>query len=237
MRRREVIAGLGAAAAWPRPARAQPSPMKRIGALVIGNADVPSFQKELREGLSELGRIEGRHYVIELRSANGQLSRLAELAAELVRLKVDVIVALFTPCGLAAKEATRDIPIVILTGDPLGTGLVDSLSRPGGNVTGLSQMAPQTHLKCAELFRDMLPAARRIGLLVNDADPLFAKSLLEEVRRLGSASGIRVEPVVVIRSPEELETVFATVAKQMDAVIFQASLPTTRMVELTTAHR
>src|SRR3954471_11064040 len=167
MKRRGVIAGLGAAAAWPRPARAQPAPMKRIGALVIGNADVPSFQKELREGLSELGRIEGRHYVIELRSANGQLSRLAALAAELVRLKVDVIVALFTPCGLAAKEATRDIPIVILTGDPLGTGLVRSLTRPGANVTGLSQMAHQTHLKCVELFQDMLLGARRISLLVN----------------------------------------------------------------------
>src|SRR6478735_7932938 len=182
MRRREVIAGLGATAAWPRPARAQPAPMKRIGALVIGNADVPSFQKELREGLSELGRIEGRHYVIELRSANGQLSRLAELA----RLKVDVIVALFTPCGLAAKEATRDIPIVILTGDPLGTGLVDSLSRPGGNVTGLSQMAAETHGKCLELFRDMLPSARRLAVMINAADPLFATSLLKEVRRAGS---------------------------------------------------
>ena len=121
MRRREVIAGLGATAVWPRPG-ARRRHHEAHSALVIGNADVPSFQKELREGLSELGRIEGRHYVIELRSANGQLSRLAELAAELVRLKVDVIVALFTPCGLAAKEATRDIPIVFLTGDPLGPG-------------------------------------------------------------------------------------------------------------------
>jgi putative ABC transport system substrate-binding protein len=100
----------------------------RIGALVIGLADLPSFQKELREDLRELGRIEGRDYVLELRSAEGELGRLPSLAAELVRLKVDVIVALFTPCGLAAKEATREIPIVVLTGDPLGTGLVSGLS-------------------------------------------------------------------------------------------------------------
>src|SRR3954451_14733467 len=139
MKRREFIIG-GAAAAWPMGAWAQQSQMKRIGALVIGNADVPSFSKELREGLAELGHIEGQNYVLELRSAEGHLSRLPELAADLVRLKVDVIVALFTPCALAAKQATREIPIVILSGDPLGTGLVQSPSRPGANTTGLSQM-------------------------------------------------------------------------------------------------
>jgi putative ABC transport system substrate-binding protein len=204
---------------------------------VIGNADVPSLQKELREGLSELGRIEGRHYVVELRSAEGQLSRLAELAAELVRLKVDVIVALFTPCGLAAKQATREIPIVVLTGDPLGTGLVESLSRPGGNVTGLSQMAPQTHLKCAELFRDMLPAARRVGLLVFEADHLFAKSLLEEARVVGSGTGMEVGPIVAVRGLDGVAAAVAKLAGETDALIFQASLPTTQMVELTVAHR
>jgi len=118
MKRRNFIALLGGATAWPLAARAQQqSAMKRIGVLVIGNADVPSFGKELREGLRELGRIEGQHYVIEFRSAEGQLSRLPELAVELVRLKVDVIVALFTPCALAAKQATREIPIVGLTTD------------------------------------------------------------------------------------------------------------------------
>src|SRR5437762_3469253 len=160
MRRRKFLGVLTAAvASWPLATRAQSPQMKRIGALVIGNADVPSFRKELREGLRELGRVEGQHYVIELRSAEGQLSRLPELAAELVRLKVDVIVALFTPCALAAKQATRDIPIVILAGDPLGTGLVQSLSRPGANVTGLSQMGAETHGKCVELFSDLLPSA------------------------------------------------------------------------------
>src|SRR4029078_3309138 len=114
--------------------------VRRIGALTIGNADAPSFLRSLNEGLRELDRVEGRDYMIELRSAEGQLGRLPQLAEELVQLKVDVIVALFTPCALAAQKATRDIPIVILSGDPLGTGLVQSLSRPGANITGLSQM-------------------------------------------------------------------------------------------------
>src|SRR6188472_270553 len=179
MRRRHFIAMLGSAAAgWPAIARAQQPQMKRIGALVIGNADVPSFSKELREGLAELGHIEGQNYVLELRSAEGQLSRLPEIAADLVRLKGDVIVALFTPCALAAKQATREIPIVILSGDPLGTGLVESLSRPGANITGLSQMGAETLGKCVELFRDMLPSARRVAVIANAADPVFAKSFL-----------------------------------------------------------
>src|SRR3954454_13835986 len=237
MRQREVLAGLGAAAAWPRPARAQPAPMKRIGALVIGNADVPAFQKELREGLGELGRIEGRHYVIELRSGNGQLSRLAELAAELVRLKVDVIVALYTPCGLAAKEATRDIPIVILTGDPLGTGLVGSLAHPGGNITGLSMMAAETHGKLIELLRDMMPSTRRVTVLANGEDPTFAKLVIEQVELAGRITGIEVQPITV-RGSDDLDAGFATAVKaQADAVVVQGSLSTKRATDLAFEHR
>src|SRR3954447_23185457 len=140
MKRRAFMKSLaGLAAAWPLTALGQQGKLSRIGVLVIGNADVPGFGRELREGLRELGRNEGQHYILEFRSAEGQLVRLPELASELVNLKVDVIVALFTPCALAAKQSTREIPIVIVTGDPLGTGLVESLSRPGGNITGLSQ--------------------------------------------------------------------------------------------------
>ena len=239
MRRRQFISALGGAAvAWPLVARAQQPQMKRIGALVIGNADVPSFRKELREGLRELGHVEGQHYTIELRSAEGQLDRLPELAAELVRLKVDVIVALFTPCGLAAKQATREIPIVIMTGDPLGTGLVASLSRPGGNITGLSQMAAEMSGKCVELLRDMLPSARRIAVIANAADPVFAKSLLEQARLAGSGTGTEISPVVMVRGPDELEAAFATVTKEKaNAAVCQGSLPTKRLVDLSLAHR
>jgi putative ABC transport system substrate-binding protein len=238
MKRRDFIALLGGATAWSFAARAQQAQMKRIGVLVIGNADVPSFGKELSEGLRELGRIEGQHYTIEFRSAEGQLSRLPELAAELVRLKVDVIVALFTPCALAAKQATREIPIVILAGDPLGVGLVASLARPGANVTGLSQMGAETHGKCVELFRDMLPSARQVALIVNAADPVFAKSFLEQAHLAGSGTGSEISPIVTVRSPDELEAAFATVVKEKaDAVVFQASLPTKTMVDLALAHR
>ncbi len=238
MKRRNFIALLGGATAWPLAARAQASPMKRIGALVIGNVDVPSFLKELREGLREFGRIDGQDYTIELRSAQGQLSRLPALASDLVRLKVDVIVALYTPCALAAKQATREIPIVILSGDPVGTGLVGSLSRPGANVTGLSEMSAEVHGKCVELFRDMLPSARRIGVIANAADPAFAKFLLENIRHAGVATATEISPVVMIRGPDELEAAVATVVKgKADALVYQSSLPTKRMVELTLAHR
>ena len=153
------------------------------------------------------------------------------LAAELVRLKVDVIVALFTPCGVAAKEATREIPIVVMTGDPLGTGLVGNLTRPGANVTGLSQMAPQTHVKCVELFRDMLPGAKRIGLVVHAADHLFAKSLLEEARTAG------VSPITVVQRIDDLDATFAKLATEVDAVVFQASFPSAPIMELGLKYR
>ena len=235
MKRRALLGILGGTIAWPLVARAQQP--KRIGVLVIGNADVPLFGSELREGLRELGRIEGQHYVIEFRSAEGQLGRLPELASELVRLKVDVIIALFTPCALAAKQATREIPIVIVTGDPLGTGLVASLSRPGGNVTGLSQMGAETHGKCIELFRDMLPSARQVALIANGADPIFAKSFLKHANLAGSSAGSEIGPILTIRDPDELEAAFATVIKEKaGAVVFQASLPTKRMVELSLVH-
>jgi putative ABC transport system substrate-binding protein len=213
MRRREFLGTLGGAVAWPIVARAQQSQMKRIGALVIGNADAPSFLTELREGLRDLGRIEGQNYAIELRSAEGQLGRLPQLAAELVGLKVDVIVALFTPCALAAKQATHEIPIVILSGDPIGTGLVQSLSRPGANVTGLSQMGAETHAKCIELFRDMLPAARRIAVIANAGDPVFAQSFLDQAHRAGLGTGSEIISIT-IRGPDELEAGFATAAKE-----------------------
>ena len=237
MRRREFLGTLGGAVAWPIVARAQQSQMKRIGALVIGNADAPSFLTELRKGLRDLGRIEGQNYAIELRSAEGQLGRLPQLAAELVGLKVDVIVALFTPCALAAKQATHEIPIVILSGDPIGTGLVQSLSRPGANVTGLSQMGAETHAKCIELFRDMLPSARRIAVIANAADPVFAKSFLDQAHRAGSGTGSEIISIT-IRGPDELEAGFATAAKEKaDAVVYQASLPTKRAADLAIAHR
>src|SRR4029450_11257614 len=189
MRRREFITLLGGTAVtWPLAARAQQSKVARIGALYIGLADAESFKKELREGLRELGYMEGQDVAFEFRSAEGKLDRLPELAAELVRLKVDVIVALYVPCALAAKQATREIPIVIVAADPVETGIVASLARPGGNITGVSLMSAVFIGKCVELFRDMF-SARRIAVLTNGADPLFAKLALDQAELAGGLAG------------------------------------------------
>jgi putative tryptophan/tyrosine transport system substrate-binding protein len=174
MRRRAFIALLGGAtAAWPFAARAQQSKVRRIGCLLLGNADAESFRTELRDGLRKLGYIEGQNVNFDFRSAEGNIDLLPKLAAELVTLKLDIIVALYTPCALAAQQATREIPIVVVSGDPVGTGLVTSLNRPGGNITGLSLMAAELHGKCVELFRDMLPFVRRVAVLLNAEDPFW----------------------------------------------------------------
>jgi ABC-type uncharacterized transport system substrate-binding protein len=146
-RRRFLLTSLAGAFAAPLIGRGEQSRIVRIGALYIGIADADSFKKELREGMREVGYIEGQNIGFEFRSAEGKLDQLPRLAAELVRLKVDVIVALYVPCALAAKQATRDIPIVILAGDPVETGIVPSLARPGGNITGVSLMAVASHGK------------------------------------------------------------------------------------------
>ncbi len=180
MRRREFISLFGGAVVvWPMAARAQPSKVARIGALYIGLADAESFKKELREGLRELGYVEGHNIAFEFRSAEGKLDRLPELASELVRLKVDVIVALYVPCALAAKHATREIPIVMIAADPVETGIVDSWARPGGNITGVAVINAVLVGKCVELFRDMLAATPRVAVLTNAADPVFAKLILD----------------------------------------------------------
>ena len=206
MRQRHFIAMLGSAAAgWLAIVRAQQPQMKRIGALVIGNADVPSFSTELREGLGEFGHIERAR----------QLSRLPGHGERRGRSTIA------SRRALAAKQATREIPIVILSGDPLGTGLVESLSRPGANITGLSQMGAETLGKCVELSRDLLPSARRVAVIANAADPVFAKSFLEQAHRAGSGTGGEISPVVMVHAADELEAAFATVTKEKaDALVF-----------------
>src|SRR6266705_1482406 len=178
LQRREFIALLGGAAAVrPLAAHAQQPKMPTIGALVIGNISPELFWREFRQGLRDLGYVEGQNIRFEFRSAEGHLDRLPELAAELVRLKVDVIVTWFTPTAVAAKQATREIPIVMAeTGDPIGTGLVASLPRPGGNVTGIASATAELAGKSVQLIRDMLPSARRVAALANATDPLSKPS-------------------------------------------------------------
>src|SRR6476646_2390347 len=159
MRRRDFITVLGgAAAAWPLVARAQQPTMRTIGVLVRAAPGWQRFWTLFPEGLRELGYIAVQNIRFDVRSDEGQMSRLSELATELVRLKVDVIVPWLTPAAVAAKQATREIPIVCaLCGDMVGTGLVESLARPGGNVTGISGLTPELAAKTVELIREILP--------------------------------------------------------------------------------
>jgi len=223
MRRRDFILLLGGAAAWPLAARAQQGRLPRVGTLVLTGTDAQVLGNELREGLRELGYVEGQNFVFEVRSADGNADRLPELAAELVRLPVAVIVAAYTPCALAAKRATTSIPIVMAAvADPVGIGLVQSLAQPGSNVTGLSNMAAETAGKSVELFRDMLPSLRRVAVLANPVDP-FTKSLLEQVHLAGQTGDVEIGPVAIVREPNEVEAAFAAMAsKQAQAVVVQA---------------
>jgi putative ABC transport system substrate-binding protein len=239
MRRRDFVRIVASSAtAWPLVARAQQSRIARIGALYIGTADADSFKKELREGLRELGYVEGQNIAFEFRSAEGKLDRLPGLTAELVRLKVDVIVALYVPCALAAKQATRDIPIVIIAADPVETGIVPSLAHPGGNITGVSLMSSASAAKSVELFRDMLPSARRVGVLGHSTNPVFAKAMLDEVLLAGGPTGIKIQPVVMIRGADEAETAFATLVRdRADAVVVQGSLAIKSLTDVAIKYR
>src|SRR5436190_2609633 len=233
MRRREFIGILGSAAAWPTAVRAQQVRTYRVGVLLLANADADALRRELREELRKAGFVEGQNLAFEFRSAEEAL--LPKLAAELVALKVDVLVAVYTPCAIAAQRATKDIPIVVMSGDPVGTGLVPSLARPGGNITGVSLMAAELFGKCVELIRDALPSVRRVAALGNGADP-FSKSFLEHVQLAGKATGIDIVPIVVT-GPDKLDEAFAAMKKEgVGAVVVQGSLTSKKAAELALSH-
>jgi putative ABC transport system substrate-binding protein len=208
IRRREFIAGLGSAAAWPAVARAQQPVMPVIGVL---NASSEGYARELvafREGLNERGYVEGRNVAIEYRSADGQYEQLPALAADLVRRRVTVIAAFAAPSALAAKAATTTIPIVFEVGvDPAEMGLMTSLSRPGGNITGVANLNVELGPKKLELLHELVPTATVIGLLVNPANPnneIRSKDMQAGARTLG------VEVDVLRASTErDIDEVFA----------------------------
>src|SRR5262245_9685123 len=167
MRRREFLTLLtGAAVGWPVAANAQEAKVVRIGWLGQNLAPNPQAREAFRQGLRDLGYVEGRNLLIEYRDAEGNNERLPALAAELVALKVDVIVAPTTPAALAAKQPTRTIPIVFTNvADPVGNGLVTGLARPGGNVTGLSIFTPELVPKCLQLLTQAVPGLSRVAAL------------------------------------------------------------------------
>ena len=229
MNRRAFIALMGGAAAGPLAARAQQAErMRRIGLLLVSG---PEPLGPFREALADVGYVEGKNIQIEIRSAQGQDTRLPELAAELVRSRVDVIIAVQTPAAHAAKNATRDIPIVVMAGDPIATGLITNLARPGGNITGLSATAAEAAAKSLELIAEIKPGARRVGVLGNADDP-FIKPFFEQIQR--GAPSVRLEVrEIIVRGSDELNGAFATIARERaDAVIIQGSLPVKPTVDL-----
>ena len=236
MRRRAFVATAGAAVVWPLIARARLAKQPTIGVLVAGTPDPGPFLKALREGLRAFGYAEGRDVALEIRSAEGDPKRLSAVAAAFVRSKVDIIVAYQTPAVQAAKLATHDIPIVMSSGDPVGTGLVASLAHPGGNITGMSGATAETAAKNVQLIRDVLPGVRRVGVLSNAADP-FSKPFLGQIEGAAKALGVAIRPAFA-RDVADLDAAFAEmVRKPLDAVIVQPSLGTTRPAALALKHR
>jgi putative tryptophan/tyrosine transport system substrate-binding protein len=236
MKRRDLLTlAAGAAGAWSVAALAQQAKMPTIGILTIATPGSEKFWQLFEKDMRELGYVEGQSVHFEFRQ--GPISGLPELAAELVRLKVDLIVTWATPAALAAKQATRDISIVMaLAGNPVETGLVASLARPGGNITGRARLTAELAGKCVELIRDMLPSAHRVAVLVNAPDP-FSKPFLEQIRLSGATTGTAIEPIM-IHDPEELDAAFPTMEKDRpDAVIVQPSLPAKRAAELALQYR
>jgi len=209
MKRREFITVLGSTAAWPLAARAQQA-MPVIGLLSSASSkDYGPMMAAFRKSLGEAGYIEGRNVTIEYRWADDQYERLPALAADLVNRQVSVIVAATTPAAIAAKPATKTIPIVFaIGGDPVRTGLVDSLNRPGSNLTGAAHLNVDTAPKRLELLHELLPAAKVIGLLLNPTNPL-AESVGTAVQAAAVSLGVELQ-VVHARTDEDLDRMFAS---------------------------
>jgi ABC-type uncharacterized transport system substrate-binding protein len=236
--RRELLAALGgAAAAWPLPVDAQQPAVPVIGFLGSSSpADRTRLVTAFRQGIRESGYVEGQNVAIEYRWAQDQYDRLPELAADLVRRQVIVIAAHDTLSAIAAKAATTTtIPIVFATGgDPVREGLVGSLNRPGGNVTGVSFISVELGAKQLGLLRELRPGAARVGVLVDARWP-FTESFVSELRAAASAVGQQIE-VLYVSSGHDIDTVFASLARNpVDALLVGPSpLTNNRRVQIVT---
>jgi putative tryptophan/tyrosine transport system substrate-binding protein len=210
LKRREFITLLGGAAAWPLTAHAQQSAMPVIGFLDISSpADRTRSVTAFRQGLRETGYVEGQNVAIEYRWAQDQYDRLPDLAADLVRRQVTVIATHDTRSAIATKAATTTIPIVFaIGGDPVKLGLVASLNRPGGNVTGVSFVSAALGGKCLGLLHELQPGAVRVGVLVDPNFPL-TESFVSDVRAGASAIRKQIE-VLEASTGRDIDTVFAS---------------------------
>jgi len=188
----------------------QPKKAPTIGILTLTSDD--SMARVVRQGLRELGYVEGQNIVIEHRFAEGKVDRLPDLAAELVRLKVDIIVARTTPVVQAAKNATSTIPIVIAAADPVRLGFVASLARPGGNITGTSSIMPELAGKRLELLREILPKLSRVAFLGHGGDPAH-RLFIKEAQAAGESVGVQIQPLVV-KDADEFKGAFSAMARE-----------------------
>ena len=232
--RREFIALLGGAVGWPLAARAQQTAMPGIGFLAGPSRAFTDFvMLGFRQGLKDNGYVEGDNVAIEYRSAENQIDQLPSLAADLVRRRVALIVAVAPEAALAAKEATTTIPIVFGMGDdPVKIGLVTSLARPGGNLTGINLFSSELAAKRMELLHEMVPAAARVAIL---GDPTFTltESYVRDAKTAARAMGIQIQ--VLNASTSRINAAFANFVHERPDVLFVAPSPffISRLVQLT----
>ena len=235
MRRREFITALGAAMTWPLAARAQQPAVPVIGFLAGPSRAFTDFvMLGFRQGLKDNGYVEGENVAIEYRSAENQIDQLPSLAADLVRRRVALIVAVAPEAALAAKEATTTIPIVFGMGDdPVKIGLVTSLARPGGNLTGINLFSSELAAKRMELLHEMVPAAARVAIL---GDPTFTltESYVRDAETAARAMGIQIQ-VLNASTSREINAAFANFVHERPDVLFVAPSPffISRLVQLT----
>src|SRR5262245_23415906 len=237
MRRREFITLLGGAAAWPIGANAQQPAMPVIG--YLSPTSLPMISERLRgfhQGLKEAGYIVGENVAIEYRWSEGQYDRLPAMAAELVRRQVSVIVTGANAAAFAAKAATTTIPIVfLLAEDPVRLGLVASLSRPGGNATGINFVSGELTAKRLELLHELVPAAARVAVLINPADATATEATLRDLEMAVRAIGLKIQ-VFKATTGQEIHAAFAAIVRERSEAIFLGSDPffTGRRVQLAT---
>jgi putative ABC transport system substrate-binding protein len=221
MRRREFIAGLGSAAAWPLAARAQQPAMPVIGFVNGGAADATLGGSAFRKGLGEIGYVDGRNVTIEYYWLEGQYDRLPALTVDLVRRRVAVIATPATPlAAIAAKAITATIPIIFGVGEnPVEIGLVASLTRPGGNATGINFLNTEEVAKRLDLLHDLAPKAAQVAVLVNPADALNTETTLWNVREAARAIGLQVR-VLNASTDREIDFAFADIATARIGALF-----------------
>ena len=222
-----AILALALSAVWFAPEAQPTGKIPRVGVLLTGSESGYSpYVTALRQGLRELGYVEGQNIVIEYRYGNGDSDRLPQLAAELVRLGMDVIVTSGAPPTRAAQDATRTVPIVMtVVGDPIGQRFIAGLARPGGQITGLTQLSPELNGKRLELLKEAFPKVSRLAVLFDAASVQDASSPLQDVRPAARALGVTLVPLELRGPAPDLEGVFRTATKERAGALLVVSGP------------